>query len=153
MPTNSAVHEFIERAKTNGATDQSIVGILTARGWPEKEVFEALAEHYKRLTGIEVPHRGSAGTPAKDAFFYLLVFSTLAIWTIGLGSLAFSLIDRWLADSLFAATYYQGYETYSIASAWLPSLWPFQFTSWCHEASCWRAEDTLTSWNLPSESG
>lgn len=118
MPGNSKIYEFIERAKASGASEQSLVGILTARGWPEKEVYEALAAHYERLTGAEIPRRGGTGTAAKDAFFYLLVFSTLATWTIGLGSLAFTLIDRWLADTLFSSSYYyQGYDTYSIAAA------------------------------------
>ena len=106
MPANSKISEFIERAKTSGAPDQALVGILTARGWPEREVYDALAAHYEKLTGIEIPRRGGSGTAAKDAFFYLLVFATLATWTIALGSLAFTLIYRWLADSLFSATYY-----------------------------------------------
>lgn len=118
MPGNSKISEFIERAMAGGASEQSLVGILTARGWPEKEVYEALAAHYERLTGAEIPHRGGTGTAAKDAFFYLLVFSTLATWTIGLGSLSFTLVDRWLADTLFSSSYYyQGYDTYSIAAS------------------------------------
>ena len=112
------IQAFIESAKASGASDQSIVGILAARGWPEKDVYEALAGHYERVTGTIIPVRGAGGTGAKDAFFYLLVFSTLATWTIGLGSLAFSLIDRWLSDTLFSANYAYGsqYEMYSIAS-------------------------------------
>lgn len=118
VAANSKISEFIERAKASGAPDQSLVGILTARGWPEKEVYEALAAHYEKLTGIEIPRRGGSGTAARDAFFYLLVFSTLATWTIALGSLAFTLIDRWLADSLFSSAYYnQGYDTYSVAAS------------------------------------
>jgi Domain of unknown function (DUF5671) len=116
MATNSKVSEFIERARANGASEQSIVGILVARGWPEKEAYEALAAQYERLTGIEIPSRRSAGTAAKDAFFYLLMFSTLATWTIGLGCLSFTLIDRWLADPLFSPGLYPGFETYVIAS-------------------------------------
>jgi hypothetical protein len=118
MTEKTKLDEFIERAKAGGATEESLVGILTARGWPEKEVYEALAAHYERVTSVEIPRRGGAGTAAKDAFFYLLVFSTLATWTIGLGSLAFTLIDRWLADTLFSGgNYYQGYDTYSVAAA------------------------------------
>jgi len=111
------ISEFIARAKTVGASEQSIVGILTARGWPEKEIYEALAAHYEGVTGIEIPRRGSTGTAAKDAFFYLLIFSTLATWTVGLGWLAFTLIDRWLSDSLFSGGYRQTFETTEIASA------------------------------------
>jgi hypothetical protein len=117
MPANSKVSEFIERARANGASEQSIVGMLMARGWPEKEAYEALAVQYERLTGIEIPSRRSVGTAAKDAFFYLLVFATLATWTIGLGSLSFTLIDHWLADALFSPGFYPGIETYAVASA------------------------------------
>ena len=93
VAANPKISEFIERARANGASDPSIVGVLTARGWPEKEVYEVLAVAYERLTGIEIPRRGSAGAAAKDAFSYLLVFSTLTTWTFGLGWLAFTLID------------------------------------------------------------
>jgi hypothetical protein len=71
----------------------------------------------KKVTGISIPHRRGTGTAAKDAFFYLLTFATLATWTIGLGALAFSLIDRWLADTLFSTPYYQAYDLYSMAEA------------------------------------
>ncbi len=117
MGTNPNIEEFIQRAKAAGATEQSLVGILTARGWPEKEVYEALAAHYERVTEMEIPRRGGTGTAAKDAFFYLLIFSTLGTWTIGLGALAFTLIDRWLADALFPSPYYQGYDMISAAAS------------------------------------
>lgn len=120
MPPRSEIVEFIERAKAAGVPDQSLAGILAARGWPEKEVYQALAAHYEKLTGIEIPSRRGAGTPAKDAFFYLLIFSGLATWTIAAGSLAFTLIDRWLADTLFSPGYAPAYDvsgaTWSIAS-------------------------------------
>jgi len=66
---------------------------------------------------MEIPRRQGSGTAAKDAFFHLLIFSTLATWTIGLGALAFTLIDRWLADILFSSTYSPGYELYSAAES------------------------------------
>jgi len=114
---NPRIYEFIERAKAGGASEQSLLGILMARGWPEKEIYSALATHYERTTGLEIPPREGAGTAAKDAFFYLLIFSTLGTWTIGLGALAFTLIDRWLADTLFSTAYYQGYDMYSAAAS------------------------------------
>jgi hypothetical protein len=110
------IDEFFERAKSNGANEQTLIGVLVARGWPEKEVYKALAAHYERLTGIEIPRRGGAGTAAKDAFFYLLIFSTLATWTFSLGWLAFTLIEIWLPDTLFSP-YAQAYIMAYIASA------------------------------------
>jgi hypothetical protein len=117
MPGDPKIGEFIEKAKTSGASEETLVGILTARGWPEKEVYDTLGAQYERLTGIQIPLRVSAATAAKDAFFYLLAFSTLATWTIGLGSLSFTLIDQWLADALFSTAYNQAYDTYGIAAA------------------------------------
>jgi hypothetical protein len=125
VAVNPKISEFVERARGSGTSEQSIVGILTARGWPEREVYEALADAYERLTGIEIPRRGSAGAAAKDAFFYLLIFSTLATWTWGLGWLAFTLIDHWLEDALFSNGYFPQMETYSIASALATILVPF----------------------------
>jgi hypothetical protein len=90
MPASAEIREFLERAKASGISDEALVGILTARGWPQKEIYQALAAHYERLTGIEIPSRRGTGTPAKDAFFYLLIFSGLATWTIASGSLAFT---------------------------------------------------------------
>lgn len=116
MAANPEIDEFFERAKSSGANEQALIGVLVARGWPEKEVYKALAAHYERLTGIAIPRRGGAGTAAKDAFFYLLIFATLTTWTFSLGWLAFTLIEIWLPDTLFTP-YYQAYTTEYIASA------------------------------------
>jgi hypothetical protein len=98
---SSEIRTFVERAKATGVSDQALVGMLTARGWPEKDVYQELAAHYEGLTGIEIPNRRGSGAAAKDAFFYLLTFSALATWTIALASLAFTLIEHWFADALF----------------------------------------------------
>jgi len=113
MLEDSRISGFVEKALAAGIPHQSLVGLLTARGWREKDIYNALAEHYQNLTGIEIPRRTATGASAKDAFFYLLIFSTLATWTIALGSLAFTLIDRWLADPLFSA-YPNQLATYEI---------------------------------------
>ena len=97
----SEIRSFVERAKATGISDEALVGMLTARGWPEKDVYQELAVLYEGLTGIEIPNRRGSGAAAKDAFFYLLTFAALATWTIGLASLAFTLIEHWFADTLF----------------------------------------------------
>ena len=101
VPGESKIATLIEKALAAGVPQETLVGILTARGWPERDVYEALAGYYERVTGVEIPKRAGAGAAAKEAFFYLLVFSTLATWTIALGALWFALIDRWRADPLF----------------------------------------------------
>lgn len=110
------VSEFVQKALDAGIPVQSLVGLLTAHGWTEKEAHIALADHYRRQTGVEVPHRRGSGASARDAFFYLLIFSTLAVWTLSLGSLAFSLIDRWLTDPLFRG-YGESFNTYTVTTS------------------------------------
>lgn len=116
MPVDLKISEFIEKALAAGVPHDSLVRILTNQGWSEKEVYGGLADHYQRVIGLDIPRRTGSGSSAKEAFFYLLMFATLATWTIGFGCLAFVLIDRWLADPLFSP-YQAAFDTYTIASS------------------------------------
>src|SRR6266851_3010315 len=107
MSPVSKLKEFLDAARSQGATDEILVGLLRGRGWSEEDVYRALADHYEVRTGIQVPVYKRSGS-AKDAFLYLLSFSTLAIWAIGLGSLMFTLIDWWIKDPLSPNNYYSG---------------------------------------------
>ncbi len=104
MSGGSSLQEFLDAARLQGATDEILVGLLRGRGWPEEDVYRALADHYEGRSGIQVPVYKRSGS-AKDAFLYLLNFSTLATWTIGLGSVMFTLIDRWIKDPLSPINY------------------------------------------------
>ncbi|MGH9520539.1 MAG: DUF5671 domain-containing protein [Terriglobales bacterium] len=115
MARDERIAEFIQKALASGIPVPSLVGLLTANGWTEKEAYAALADHYRLQTGIEVPRRPGSGASARDAFFYLLIFSTLAVWTCALGSLAFTLIDRWLADPLFRG-YGESFNSYTVTT-------------------------------------
>lgn len=116
MSQDDRMIEFIQKAVDAGIPVQSFVGLLTARGWTEKQAWSAVADYYHHQTGIEVPPRPGSGASARDAFFYLLLFSTLSVWTLSLGCLAFSLIDRWLADPLFRG-YGETFSTYTVTSS------------------------------------
>jgi hypothetical protein len=105
MSVPSTLQEFLDAARLQGITDEILVGLLRGRGWPEEDVYRALADHYEGRSGIQVPVYKRSGS-AKDAFLYLLSFSTLATWTIGLGSVMFTLIDRWIKDPLSPINYY-----------------------------------------------
>jgi hypothetical protein len=118
--------EFIEKALTAGMPHQSLVGVLAANGWSEKEIYGALADHYGRQTGIAIPRRTGAGASSKEAFLYLLIFATLATWTLGLGQLAFALIERWMADPLFNG-YQQASEAYAITMSLAKIIVAFPF--------------------------
>jgi hypothetical protein len=112
---SDALHKFFDTARTQGATDESLVGLLRGRGWPEEDVYRALADHYEARTGLQVPLYRPSGS-AKDAFLYLLTFATLGTWTIGLGSVMFTLIDRWIKDPLSPSSIYTS-EYYEMASS------------------------------------
>ncbi len=105
MSGHSTLQEFLDAARLQGVTEEILVGLLRGRGWPEEDVYRALADHYEGRSGIHVPIYKRSGS-AKDAFLYLLSFSTLATWTIGLGSVMFTLIDRWIKDPLSPLNYY-----------------------------------------------
>lgn len=112
MNASKPLYEFLDAARSQGATDEILVGLLRGRGWPEEDVYRALADHYEARGGVQVPvYRRSSS--AKDAFLYLLSFATLGTWTIGLGSVMFTLIDQWIKDPLSSHYYYSGsyYQT------------------------------------------
>jgi len=102
MAPNSSVEllKFIAAAKEHGASDESLAAILENAGWPKAAIWGALGERYESLSGVQIPAGKKTTTPAKDAFLYLLSFSTLATWTIALGSICYSLIDDWIPDPL-----------------------------------------------------
>src|SRR5579884_309585 len=90
--------EFIEASKSKGASDEFLATFLARRGWPQEDVYEALGTYWERMTGLPVPGRARRGESSRDAFLYLLSFSTLAIWAGALGSMLFRFTERWLPD-------------------------------------------------------
>ncbi|MEL7359073.1 MAG: DUF5671 domain-containing protein [Cyanobacteria bacterium J06560_6] len=96
----SDVVTFIERARDRGASDEFIANLLRQFGWPPRDVERAFFEVYERLTGIPIPAPpAGGGESAKDAFFYLLSFSMLGLWTFSLGEIAFIWIERLIPDA------------------------------------------------------
>jgi len=76
MKAHETFLEFIDAAKNQGVPDDSLVGLLRARGWPEDAVYEALAVHYQNRTGLEIPVRKRSGAAAKNSDFsgcYVLI--------------------------------------------------------------------------------
>jgi hypothetical protein len=110
------LQEFLDAAKRQGVSDESLVALLRGRGWPEEDVYRALADNFEKQSGVRVPAYKRSGS-AKDAFLYLLSFSMLATWTIGLGSVMFTLIDRWIRDPLSPANNYYSGGYYQIADS------------------------------------
>ena len=117
MPTSPStdLQKFLAAARAQGTGDQTLAALLRGRGWPEEDVYRALADDFESRSGLNVPPYKRSGS-AKDAFLYLLAFSTLATWTIGLGSAMFTLIESWFADPLVQRYYYSN-SYYEMAAA------------------------------------
>ncbi|HTM49152.1 MAG TPA: DUF5671 domain-containing protein [Bryobacteraceae bacterium] len=94
------IQDFVEASKSKGASDEFLAALLTRRGWGAGDIYGALGEHWERATGLAVPERAGAGESARDAFFYLLSFSTLATWTTAVGSMLFEFINHWFPDAV-----------------------------------------------------
>ncbi|HLW82806.1 MAG TPA: DUF5671 domain-containing protein [Candidatus Acidoferrales bacterium] len=99
MSSSKELREFVAAAKNAGASDEALVGLLQGRGWPKDDAYRALGDHYESRSGLRVPVYKRSGS-ARDAFLYLFSFAALGTWTIGLGSLMFTLIDHWIRDPL-----------------------------------------------------
>jgi hypothetical protein len=107
MSQSDTLKQFLDVAKSKGATNETLAGLLRGRGWPEEDLYRALADYFETSNGIQIPTYKRSGS-AKDAFLYLLSFATLATWTCGLGSVLFSLVDLWIKDPLSPSYYYSG---------------------------------------------
>lgn len=98
--------EFVEAAKSKGASDEFLASLLARRGWAQDDIDAALGGYWERQTGLAIPDRRGGGESSRDAFLYLLSFSTLAVWTSALGSMLFQFIDRWVPDPVTAPQVY-----------------------------------------------
>ncbi|HTU47170.1 MAG TPA: DUF5671 domain-containing protein [Bryobacteraceae bacterium] len=98
QPDTIKLNEFIEASKSKGASDEFLATLLTRCGWPADDVYGALGSYWQQTTGLPVPERTAGGESSRDAFLYLLSFSTLATWSTALGSMLFRFIDRRFPD-------------------------------------------------------
>jgi hypothetical protein len=89
---------FIHAAKEQGATDDFLVALLRDKGWPAKDIYAVFAERYTEQTGVALPEPPGRLEAAREAFFHLLAFVTLATWIFSIGSIWFDLINAWVPD-------------------------------------------------------
>jgi uncharacterized membrane protein YidH (DUF202 family) len=94
------LQKFVEASKSKGASDEFLATFLSRRGWPADDVYAALGSYWEQTTGLTVPERTAGGESSRDAFLYLLSFSTLATWSSTLGSMLFRFIERWFPDPI-----------------------------------------------------
>jgi hypothetical protein len=85
---------FIRTAKASAVPDGALVALLRQNGWSERRIYRGLGAYYGEALGMAPPSRSGRAEYARDAFYYLLNFITLGFWTIALGQLFYTLIDR-----------------------------------------------------------
>ena len=97
---------FVKEALQCGSSRSDIAKALEDAGWPGAQINNALDAFADAAFPVPVP-KPRPSLSARDAFLYLVMFSTLyfAVWN--LGSLLFSFIDRAFPDP--AANNYGGY--------------------------------------------
>ena len=95
----SELDAFLQAAKARGASDEFLVALMKEHGWPPSEVYQTLGRQYVDATGVPIPAARGRMESAREAFFHLLAFTTLAVWIFATGSIWFELIDTWFPDA------------------------------------------------------
>ena len=100
MATHDDLHVFVREALARGAARADVEGVLVRSGWSGRQTRAALAEFADVDFPVPVP-RPRAYLDARDAFLYLVLFSTLYISAFHAGNLIFDYINRWFPDPAF----------------------------------------------------
>ena len=90
---------FVQEALSRRLGRQEVHAALAGAGWRDDQIREALRRYAEVDFPIPVP-RPRAYVSAREAFLYLVMFSTLYISAFQLGSLLFQLIDGAFPDQI-----------------------------------------------------
>ena len=94
MATDShQLESFVKESLESGKTRDEIAKALASAGWPGAQIANALDAYADIPFSIPVPKPRPSLT-AREAFLYLVMFSTLYFAAWNLGSLLFIFIDR-----------------------------------------------------------
>lgn len=94
---NTDLSQFVRESLAQGLKRSDIQNALKKAGWQEDEVKNALAGYADVAFPIPVPKR-KPYMSAREAFMYLVLFLTLYISAISLGTLLFQFIARAYPD-------------------------------------------------------
>jgi Domain of unknown function (DUF5671) len=123
----------VKEALLRGIPPAQVEDVLLRAGWSRPEVRTALAGYAALDFPLPVPRPRPYLSP-RDAFLYLVLFSTLYVSAWNLGSLAFQIIDRLFPDpaALDRAAYSRDAMRWSVAS--LVAAFPvFLYLQWSIE--------------------
>src|SRR5512143_153589 len=89
---------FVREALARGVSRDDIARALQKGGWDQKEIVTALDAFVESDLPLPVPRKRVSSSP-KEAFLFLMLFSTLYTAAFQLGSILFNLIDLWLPQA------------------------------------------------------
>ena len=101
MASHDELHEFVREGLARGASRRDLETVLAQAGWNPVQSRAALAGFSEVAFPVPVP-RPRPVLDARDAFLYLVLFSTLYVCAFHFGSLIFEFINRWFPDPAFA---------------------------------------------------
>lgn len=87
------LESFVKESLQSGSTRQEIANALQEAGWPSAQIANALDAYAELPFSVPVPKPRPSLT-AREAFLYLVLFSTLYFSVWNLGRLLFIFIDR-----------------------------------------------------------
>jgi hypothetical protein len=96
---NTDLQLFVKEGLEKGLSRERMSKALSAAGWQEDEVKTALDTYADVDFPVAVPKR-KPYLSAREAFMYLVMFLTLYIASISLGTIMFQFVNRWFPDAL-----------------------------------------------------
>jgi hypothetical protein len=104
------LESFVKEALQSGSARSEIAKVLEDAGWPSAQISSALDAFADVPFAVPVP-KPHPSLSARDAFLYLVMFSTLYFGAWNLGQLLFTLIDRAFPDAASGVPGYMGLES------------------------------------------
>jgi len=92
------LEQFVREALMRGCSRHSIEQALTDAGWTTEQIRSALSSYADVDFAVPVP-RPRPYLSAREAFLYLVLFTTLYLSAYHLGNLLFELINRTFPDA------------------------------------------------------
>jgi hypothetical protein len=115
---------FVREGLKQGLTKDKLNKALREANWPKEDVAAALDYFADIDFPIPVPKR-KPYLSAREAFLYLVMFLTLYMFTIAVGTILFQFVNRWLPDVLVDPYFYDStVQTIRAATAALLTTFP-----------------------------
>ena len=114
---------FVRDALTRGSSKEAIKGTLLEAKWPEDEIEKALDAWADVEFAVPVP-RPRANLSAREAYFYLGLFSALFVAALSLGSLLFNIIEIKIPDPAQQSWRNGSLDSIRWSSSWLALSFP-----------------------------